>query len=155
MNKLINIILSGLLWRRYKFLLVSLLVLIVFIFLSGQLHQDYLSYAQSTDSVSVGWSFAIKWLSWLVAVVVFFALNNWHNNKKQAQVDVKDNNSTLQRILSWKKAHPEEEQNKRERNPSDEQVDRSDDPFAHLREKDKLRTYADIIIDKKPSKPKQ
>ena len=53
MNKLINIILSGLLWRRYKFLLVSLLVLIVFIFLSGQLHQDYLSYAQSTDSVSV------------------------------------------------------------------------------------------------------
>jgi uncharacterized membrane protein len=165
MNKLLNILLSGLLWRRYKFLLVSLIGLIVFIFLSGQIHQDYLAYAQSNESVSVGWSFALKWLAWIVAVIIFFMLNNWHNNKKQLQADANDKNSTLQRILKWKRTHPEDDakqhvsaKKRTNQQPldSNEASERdANDPFAHLRDKTKLRTYADMIIEKKESEVKK
>jgi hypothetical protein len=165
MNKLLNILLSGLLWRRYKFLLVSLIGLIVFIFLSGQIHQDYLAYAQSNENVSVGWSFALKWLAWIFAVVVFFMLNNWHNNKKQLQADSQDKNSTLQRILKWKRTHPQDDtkhgtkqsisasqrSNKKTSEGVDAPYSDANDPFAHLRDKAKLRTYADIIIENKHS----
>jgi len=152
MNKLINIVLSGLLWRRYKFLLVSLILLIVFVFLVGQVHQDYLAYAQSTGGVAVGWSFAVKWLVWILGIVVFLALNHWANQRKQKQNDAQDKNSALQRIIKWKNKSQEKTG---EAKLSDKAPDKSPNkgeqkgPFAALREKEKLRTYADIIIEKK------
>lgn len=152
MNKLLNIILSGLLWRRYKFLLVSLIILIAFVFLSGQIHQDYLAYAQTNPNIGVGWSFALKWLAWIISVVLFFMLNNWHNNKKQLQADADDKNSTLQKILKWKLTHPKDsaQQSAKQDESGNNKADGDEnDPFAHLREKPKLRSYADIIIEKK------
>lgn len=156
MNKLINIVLSGLLWRKYKFLLVSLILLIVFVFVAGQIHSDYLAYAQTTEGVSVGWSFAVKWLAWIVAIVIFFAANHWVNERKQKQDSAQDKNSALQRILSWRaKAKPSKSNDKpaslqqqKEGLKAEHQASQKD-PFAQLRTKDKLRSYADLIIEKK------
>ncbi|WP_395341614.1 hypothetical protein PN836_019685 [Ningiella sp. W23] len=151
MNKLINIVLSGLLWRRYKFLLVSLILLILFVFIAGQIHQDYLAYAQSTENVSVGWSFAVKWTSWIVALLLFFGVNHLHNKRKQKQADLEGNNSALSRIMAWKKQSKSNElpskPNNRQRSGQDANDGKQHDPFAHLRTKDKLRSYGDILIE--------
>ncbi|WP_371195542.1 hypothetical protein [Glaciecola sp. SC05] len=149
MNKLINIVLSGLLWRKYKFLLVSLIALIAFVFLVGQIHQDYLSYAQSTANASVGLSFAVKWLVWAVAIFVFLGANHWVNKRKQKQSDLEEKNSALQRIINWKNRNKLNSTEAPAKQPSEERSKASEDPFAELRTKDKLRTYADLIIEKK------
>ncbi|MFC4701769.1 hypothetical protein ACFO4O_16575 [Glaciecola siphonariae] len=160
MNKLINIVLSGLLWRKYKFLLVSLIALIVCVFLVGQIHQDYLAYAQTTSNVAVGWSFAVKWLVWVIAICIFFAANHFANKRKQRKDVKEDKNSALQRIIEWKnskkggsKAKPQTAQNPKQAGKGDATTahDESEpnDPFAQLRHKEKLRSYADLIIEKK------
>nr|WP_136252116.1 hypothetical protein [Ningiella ruwaisensis] len=154
MNKIINIILSGLLWRKYKFLLVSLIALIVFVLIVGQVHQDYLAYAAQSDNASVGWSFILKWLVWIIAIFAFFLLNNWYNKRKQSQADKSDKNSALARILSFKKQTNENERESRVKagDLTDKNTAEKSDPFAHLRQKDKLRSYADLIIEKHQDK---
>lgn len=149
MNKLINIVLSGLLWRKYKFLLVSLIVLIAFVFLVGKIHQDYLAYAQTTGGLSVGWSFAVKWLVWVIGIAVFLGLNHWVNKRKQKKSEVEDKNSALQRILNWKNTHPDAKTKAFELSKDKDATNDQSDPFAALRNKDKLRSYADLIIEKK------
>lgn len=149
MNKLINIVLSGLLWRRYKFLLVSLIVLIAFVFLVGQIHQDYLAYAQTIDDAQVGWSFALKWAVWLVSILLFLTANHWVNKRKQKKADLEDNNSALQRIIKWKLSKKHKETDPPSGSKVDEGTADKSDPFAQLRTKDKLRSYADLIIEKK------
>ncbi|WP_100657622.1 hypothetical protein [Alteromonas flava] len=148
MNKLINIILSGLLWRRYKFLLITLIITVLSIILVGQIHADYLSYSVTTEDPAVGWSFVLKWAAWLVLVIVFLVANQWYNARKEALAEQRKPNSALQRLLKRKSrtssaAHSE---------TGNEQQDaiQSEDPFAHLRHKEKLRSYADIVIEKKP-----
>jgi inner membrane protein involved in colicin E2 resistance len=158
MNKLINIVLSGFLWRKYKFLLVSLLLLIVFIFISGQVHQDYLAYAQSTENVSVGWSFAIKWCVWILAIALFFMANHLVNERKQKREELQEKNSALQGILAWKRKVAGNKDVAKK--ASDDKFSRSTadtandvkDPFEQLRKKDKLRSYADLIIEKHKDK---
>ncbi|WP_100643448.1 hypothetical protein [Alteromonas facilis] len=150
MNKLINIILSGLLWRKYKFLLVSLLITIVAIVLIGQIHNDYLRYAESTQNASVGWSFVIKWSAWIAVAMGFLLANHGYNQRKQAIADQQGSNTALQRLLKFKhkikgdeQAAPDDEATRPPASPD------KHDPFAHLRHKDKLRSYADIVIENK------
>lgn len=154
MNKLINIVLSGLLWRQYKFLIVSLLVLIGLIFVIGKSHDDYIAYAStSKEELNVGLSFVFKWLAWIGVIVVFFIANhlaNLRKEKRKAQTPSK----SLKSILSFKSkqskdttlASVPETSSKKEKDQI--QSSAGNDPFDHLREKKKLRSLADILIDK-------
>jgi hypothetical protein len=165
MNKLINIVLSGLLWRRYKFLLVSLVLTVVTMIIVGQIHQDYLSYnALLEDPKHVGLSFAIKWLVWIASVILFLGLNHWYNQKKQAEKELESGgtNTALKKLLGRlnrkSQTNTKDLSNRRENiATSQESVastgndESSNDPFAALRTKQKLRSYADVIIEKKQS----
>ena len=89
MNKLINIILTAALWRNYKFMIISVLVLIASVFVVGLIHDDYLQWAQyqltqsnGSVPVSIGWSFVVKYLVYIAAIVMCFYANKWVNNKK-------------------------------------------------------------------------
>ena len=89
MNKLINLILTAALWRNYKFMIISVVVLIVGVFVVGLIHDDYLQWAQYQLSqgdgsvpVSVGWSFIIKYAVYIAGMTLCFYANKWVNNKK-------------------------------------------------------------------------
>ena len=56
MNKLINLVLTAALWRNYKFMILSVLTLIVSVFVIGLIHDDYVQWAQyqlSQDNGSI------------------------------------------------------------------------------------------------------
>jgi len=158
MNKIINIILSGLLWRRYKFLLVSLITLVIFMIIVGQVHQDYLRYNEIQNEPNyVGISFAVKWLVWFVSVAVFLTANHFYNKYKQAQKDAEQqsNNSALSKLI--KRMKPSSANASANLNGKSDLSCEHDgnvktdpsDPFSALRTKQKLRSYADVIIEKK------
>ncbi|GBL05852.1 hypothetical protein [Glaciecola sp. KUL10] len=149
MNKLINIVLSGLLWRRYKFLLVSLVITVISMVIVGQIHQDYLSYnALLEEPKHVGLSFALKWLIWIGSVILFLGVNHWYNQKKQAEkeLDSGGTNTALKKLLGRLQVTSTDEKSEQPQKKGQPK-----DPFEALRSKDKLRSYADVIIEKKQS----
>ncbi|MFT5277633.1 MAG: hypothetical protein ACI97K_002395 [Glaciecola sp.] len=163
MNKIINIILSGLLWRKYKFFILSLIVLIAFIFVVGQVHQDYLRYNELQDSpTNIGLSFAIKWLIWAGSIILFLLSNHYFNRfkRQQKELESEQSNSALSKLLKWKSGFSKKTQtpNSVQQSMSEESkteksaVEQELDPFAAIRKKDKLRSYADVVIDQKPDK---
>lgn len=158
MNKILNIILSGLLWRQYKFLIVSLVLLIVSVFVIGQVHDDYLAYAQSTiesggEGPNVGLSFIIKWGLWILAFSLFIFSNHLANARKEKQKAEQGSNKTLRTLLSFKRNKTPEPAIQKPVKTS--KPNSSDDPFAHLRAKEKLRSYADLVIETHEEKEKK
>lgn len=148
-NKLINIVLSGLLWRRYKFLIVSLLVLLLSVWVSGRIHLDYIEFAKTAEqSDFLGWSFLIKWAVWIGLFIVFFVVNNWYNKRKEKQQIIEESKSSVISQFLTKKRPASNKASGTEHVSTEHQSD----PFAHLREKEKLRSYAEVIIDKHQSK---
>jgi len=150
MNKLINLILTAALWRNYKFMIISVVVLIVGVFVVGLIHDDYLQWAQYQLSqgdgsvpVSVGWSFIIKYAVYIAGMTLCFYANKWVNNKKALEkAQAGEDNSALKNILSFKtKSSPAAPKAK------------ANDAFANIRAKKSLRMQADILIDKKNKQP--
>ena len=154
MNKIINIVLSGLLWRRYKLLIVSLVVLITSIFIIGKVHSDYLAYVQTQQTpVNVGWSFAVKWGAWLFVLLLFLLVNHLANKQKDKQAVQDKPNNTLSAIIVDKfKGKKESIQTPPQTSQNSTANNQENDPFAQLREKDKLRSYADLLIKKNKKK---
>ena len=153
MNKLINIILSGLLWRQYKFLIVSLLLLIVVIFIVGEVHEDYLAFAQtSEEDAQVGLSFMLKWGVWLLAIGIFLFANHLVNARKNKEKALSASNKSLLNILQFNRGkkpfNKAEKQTDNAQTHTGKNVETENDPFAHLRNKKKLRSYADLVIEK-------
>lgn len=122
----------------------------------GQVHQDYLSYnALLEQPKHVGLSFAIKWGTWLLLVLLFFGLNHWYNQKKQIEKELETggSNTALNKLLGRfkrdKVEHIINENDASEPSTNAASKEVQTDPFASLRKKDKLRSYADVIIEKK------
>lgn len=136
---------SGLLWRQYKFLIGSLVVLIVSMIIVSQIHTDYIAYVKTSgESANIGMSFIVKWLSWIGLIISFLYANHIANKRKE-KIKAQQPSKSLKQILSFKS----------KTDPSAKKTDAvkltresGDDPFEHLRTKEKLRSYADLIIDK-------
>ena len=171
MNKLINIVLSGLLWRKYKFFILSLIILISFIFVVGQVHQDYLRYNELQEiPTNIGLSFAVKWLIWASSIILFLVANHYFNRYKRQQKELatEQSNSALSKLLKWKSRFGNNAGsppiNSNEASSTSRQkcgatayvaeVDGDDavDPFATISKKNKLRSYADVVIEQKLDK---
>ncbi len=170
MNKLINLILSGFLWRKYKFFIVSLVLLVASIWIVGQIHIDYLMYSErqsDAEAINVGYSFMLKWLVYIGLVLLFFYANHLANKKQEKKNLQETKNSSLFTILKNKTMRtsksPEKSQDQKATKTqytsapengskvcSDEPL--SSDPFEQIRQKDKLRSYADVLIEKKERK---
>lgn len=152
---------SGLLWRKYKFFILSLILLIAFIFVVGQVHIDYLRYNDRQAAPgNVGISFAVKWAVWALSIFVFLAANHYFNQykKQQKQANAGQSNSALKKILKWKDGltdknqDPVIEQEQIKTTKKRAEGSAAGDPFENIRKKKKLRSYADIIIEQKPNK---
>lgn len=116
-----------LIWKQYKGLIISSLLLIAYLLMVGSVHDDYLTHAKlQKDSATTGISFIYKWLAYGLGILIYFAFhffNGLRANKKdlnqkavQANKDAKNDDS---------------------------------DPFAAIRDMDKLRSRADFIEQNK------
>lgn len=114
-------------WKRYKSLIVSTLVLFVFFWLVGLLHDDYVNYIElNDDKQHIGLSFVIKWLVFILGVVVYVLFNT------------RKTGDSTKSIASSNTASEQAEA----------EQDKPCDPFSAIRQRDKLRTRADFIIEK-------
>ncbi|MFC3123389.1 hypothetical protein [Agaribacter flavus] len=154
MNKLINIVLSGLLWRRYKFLIVSLVLLIVSLVVVGQVHKDYVEFAQATDNTSsLGMSFVVKWGVWLLLISIFLAANHFYNKQKdKAEAQKSNTNSALSKVLKWRNDKLYAASKSSSPPSKSKQKTTEIDPFEQIRTREKLRSYADLLIESKETK---
>jgi hypothetical protein len=119
-------------WKRYRQLILSTLCLFGVFWLVGTIHSDYVELSQLEQSNDyLAQSFVIKWLIYLVAVAVYLMVNSRGKSGKRAEKKAE--------TKTKEKAAP-----KSEKGASASQVD----PFSEIRNKDKLRSAADMVIEK-------
>ncbi len=118
-------------WKRYKTIIISTLVLFIFFWVVSQLHADYVSYGDlNHDKQYIGLSFVIKWIAFVAGLVVYFLVNSWAFRSSKRN-NAKNNASKKSTAKGQRNALV---------------VDQND-PFAEIRKKDKLRSRADMIIE--------
>ncbi len=121
-------------WKRYKAIIVSTVILFVFFWLVGQLHQDYLSYGDlNKDTQHFGLSFVIKWAAFITGFIIYVLFNSWQGKRARRTKDLPQDVVSTAKLTS---------------DAPDEGV-KANDPFHDIRQKDKLRSKADMIIEKK------
>lgn len=170
MSRLIKYALTFLLWRNYKVLIVTTLLLIFTIVIINMAHSDYLTWAQMQEPVvATGMSFVYKYCAYVAFLVGFFVINHYANKRLEAEEAAQKGkgNAVLGTILKAKekvttktkatfsqaktdkeavasaKAQVEAEKESRATAKG------APDPFANIRNKSKLRTQAEVILDNK------
>lgn len=120
-----------LIWKQYKQLIVSTLLLFFYLFLVGSIHSDFLKHAEMQDeAVNAGLSFIYKWIAFIGGVVAYFLYHYVRNKKvREDKVDPKAQQQELLQEL--------------------DELEESDDPFANIRKREKLRGRADFMINDK------
>jgi len=121
-----------LIWKQYKHVIVSTLLLFAFLFLVGNIHSDFLTHAElQDDAANTGPSFIYKWIAFIGGVAVYFLYHYIRNTKAR---DKKTDKKTKQQNVTQELNELEGSDN---------------DPFAQIRTRKKLRGRADFIINDK------
>lgn len=162
MHRLLKYVLTFLLWRNYKVLIVSTLLLVLSIILINMGHSDYLMWAQMQEPVpATGMSFIYKYLSYVALLVGFGVINHYANKKAEADelaqpskgnviLDAFDKIKPRKSSPAKKTTADAKEAAKQAANHKAEAKGANKpDPFANIRKKKKLRSQADIVIEKK------
>lgn len=111
----------GFIWARYKTVIISTCALFGYFWLVANVHRDYLEFAHLNGDISyIGLSFILKWLAFIVGVIIYLMFNGRNRQPKPLAIDPAPT--------------PAQQENK--------------DPFDNIRHKDKLRSAADLVIDK-------
>ncbi len=107
-------------WKRYSKVILSTLCLFGLFWLVGNVHSDYIEYSQlQQDNDYLALSFVIKWATYLVAVAVYLLVNAGGRANNKAASEGQRGQADLQL-----------------------------DPFDEIRTKDKLRSAAEMVIEK-------
>lgn len=116
--------------KRYRKLLISSAVLFVGYFIIGEMHDDFLEYAErSEDAGTVGYSYAIKWIALALVTAVYY----WFNTQTIGAGEVPDEKPL-------RKTNSQSDKIKNQREP---------DPFEHIRQKEALSSKAELHLHKK------
>jgi hypothetical protein len=126
LRNLVQLTLLSVFWRRYKSIILSTFVLFLYLWLIGKLHQDYVDYSElNNDHEYLALSFVIKWCAFILGIMIYLLLNSlFPRSKKLVPTVAKKNQKT----------------------GSDQHA--VVDPFAEIRQRKKLRSRADFIIEK-------
>lgn len=120
----------ALIWKQYKAVIVSTLLLFAYMFLVSNLHSDYLNHLKLQEqSTSSGLSFVYKWLAYLAAIFIYFLFHWWRSKAEKSKKDSKTSNRKDKKVMLDK-------------------IDPNDDPFADIRKRKTLRSRADFIDGK-------
>jgi len=127
LNNLLKVTALSLIWKKYRAGIVATVILITYCWLIAIIHQDYLSYRELAGSGdSLGLSFVLKWLAWLAGFTVYFFYDSDPVNKTAEPA------KSASRISC----------------SDDKPQGGETDPFTAIRNKKKLRSKADVLIDK-------
>ena len=162
MSRLIKYALTLLLWRNYKVLIVTTLILIFTVVIINMAHSDYLTWAQMQEPiVATGASFIYKYCAFGALLIGFLLINHYANKRLEAKEAAQKGkgNVVLDKLLRAKdKAKTQVQQSfnqvkstQRRHDSAKEatQASGGNDPFANIRKKAKLRTQAEVIMDNK------
>lgn len=116
-------------WKQYKRVIVSTFLLFAYLWLVGKIHGDFLDYARLEQNSDVGTSFLIKWAA-LVFGALLYLFYHFTRRRKPAS---SDDGSARKNIAAMN-------------------VDDADDPFAEIRKRKKLRSRAEMLIEKEKEK---
>jgi hypothetical protein len=134
----------GYVWKRYKILIVSTLVLFVYFWMVGLLHSDFVEFASlNEDKQYLGASFLFKWLALALGLVVYLVVNSRYGRKPAEGINNKPTDSLGGQFKTGKNKQFQVDAN------SNTNSDGTD-PFEQIRKRDRLRSRADFIIEKKP-----
>jgi hypothetical protein len=105
-------------WKKYRRIIVSTVLLFTFFWLVNFAHTEFLSFSQLQEQqTDVSMSFFIKWLCLTIGFIIYWIFISWKSKKIVKEIhNIHDNNEA--------------------------------DPFAVIRNKDKLRTRSEIMIEK-------
>lgn len=110
-------------WKQYKRYIVSTTLLFAYLWFVGFAHSEYLEFATSDGvEASVGGSFFIKWAALILGVALYLLFHYLAPSRKKTK----------------------KEKGKTEVPPL---AEGEPDPFDQFRNKKKLRTRAEILID--------
>jgi len=135
-NNLLKLSLVSYIWRRYKKTVILLPALLLYFWVVGLAHDDYLAFAQLQQSNQwVGVSFMVKWLLLAAGVGVFIYL---HLSAKAVEeepinidTDIVDNAPVAAKEVLF--------------------TQDINDSFDRIREKKSLQSKADVILKSKKS----
>lgn len=158
MQRMVKYILTFLLWRNYKVLIVSTVLLVFSIIMINMGHSDYLTWAIMQDPIpATGMSFVYKYLGYVGLLGIFAWVNTAANKADEAQriQSKSQSDSFFSKIIAQKpKIKPSARPSSVSSKPKGKHEDTTAqaDPFANIRTKAKLRSQADITIEKKSKK---
>lgn len=120
-------------WKRYKKVIISTVALFLSYFLINAVHHDFLEYRQlSGNGEQLLLSFTLKWLA-LGGVTALYYYINIHNRIKPPPQT--PNAKTTNKPNA--------------KDTLDAQAEQKPDPFAEIRNKETLRSRADVEMDKR------
>ncbi|UTF58811.1 hypothetical protein [Gilvimarinus sp. DA14] len=124
---------ATLIWKRYHRVIVATLSLLLGYFLISMIHGDYVDYAQGAQDTKLLWlSYIAKWFG-LIAITALYYFY-------------------LKFVLTPKPTTPTSEPardsaSKTSTNRQTDTTTSESDPFASIREKETLKSRADIALD--------
>jgi hypothetical protein len=126
LKNILHLTLLGVLWKRYKSIIISTMLLFVYFWLVSKLHQDYVSYSElNKDHEFLALSFFIKWCAFFIGVVIYLFFNSFYPRA------AKPDRSKVDQVKKEAAEKPT-----------------TPDPFNEIRQKPRLRSRADFVIEK-------
>ena len=111
-------------WKKYKRIIVSTTLLFVFFWFVNFAHAEYLSFAGfQSGEAQISLSFFIKWFCLLVGTIIYVIYHFIRVGKKPSKVEQTSHKKVSVGDLDGL------------------------DPFDAIRQKDKLRTRAEIMLE--------
>ena len=108
-------------WKKYKRIIASTIFLFAYLWLVGYVHDEYLEIARLQEQNNIGLSFMVKWLALLSGAVIYLVFN---------LLGTKSRKNSVRQV------------------PAESDGTEANDPFAELRTRKKLRSKAEMIIEK-------
>ena len=135
-------------WKKYKAQLLTTLGYLLALLLVSLIHKDYLDYvATSNDEQDfIATSFILKWIAYITLTASYFYL--FSRFSKKAEIG-HENLSFLRKFQKQSQSSSSKKTNKATNgNGSFDKPKEEGDPFANIRTKAKLRSEADLLMDK-------
>ena len=130
LKNLIQLTLLSVVWKRYRSMILSTLLLLGYFYLVALVHEDYLSYSALNDNQQyLGFSFILKWLAFIIGLAVYLLYNFGFLLRKRPNA-----------------GHPATPTQSASTPEPSSQAGKTD-PFERIRRRDKLRSRADFIIE--------
>jgi uncharacterized protein involved in cysteine biosynthesis len=133
-NNLLKLTVVSYVWKRHKKTLIALPILLIYFWIVNLIHHDVIAFATLKESTQwLGWSFLIKWIFILLGVLVFIYI---HISSTANPADSLSSTPENKVKRSKKSQHSDSDSPEK-------------DPFQNIRQKTKLRTKAEIILEEK------